>query len=158
MPLRKIDMKRTKFESIKTSLLRRVITVPRLSEGALNNSSDFSNSNGGVVEVTLPKGTSESKLLEAKGIYNFGGLNTSAQDLSVTKIVIDGYIVFDSKKAGYDLKTIFSSLGDAGASIGGNTPPYLVNESIEIHAFVSPRPWWGGDRTTTMFVSLVPIE
>lgn len=148
-----------RFDMIKTSLLRRVITVPRLPENALSNFGEFANSNGGVINIDIPNGTSNTKLLVANGIFNFGGIDTSSDDISITKIIIDGIAVFDYDVSGYVLNRVFSNSTGSVSDIAGNTPPYLVNESIEIYGFNSARTngWWGG-RSETLYVSLVPIE
>jgi len=151
-------MSNRRFDKISTSLLRRVITVPRLPEHALSNFGDYANPNGGVINMEIANGTSNTLLVSANGIFNFGGIDTSSDDIAITKIVIDGVDVFDYDVSGYVLNRVFSSTSGNLSDIAGNTPPYLVNESIEIYGYNNAKTngWWGS-RSETLYVSLVPI-
>jgi hypothetical protein len=145
-------------QNIKSSLLRRILTVPRLPENALNiyNNDD---QNAGVLEVTIPNETYSPVLIaKGTGVFNFGGIETSDDGVSITKIIIDDIVVFDSDLAGGVLKNVFAHSDTTIGSIAGNTPPYLVNEFIEIYATNNNRNrgWWGTNET--IFISLVPIE
>lgn len=145
-------------DNIKSSLLRRILTVPRLPENALNifNNND---GNAGVLQISIPNET-YSPVLIARGIgvFNFGGIETSDDGVSITKIIIDDVVVFDSTLAGSVLKNVFAHSDTTIGSIAGNTPPYLVNEFIEIYGTNENRNrgWWGTNES--IFISLVPIE
>lgn len=148
-----------RFDNIKTSLLRRVITVPRLSKNALNIYGEVVSDNGGVLEIEIPNGTPNTILLDANGIFNFGGIESSTDDISITKIIIDHTVVFDSEISGYNLKRVFSGRSEEFSDIGGNTPPFLVNEKIEIFGFNNGRTngRWGRE-PGVLYIALVPIE
>ncbi len=144
--------------NIKSSLLRRILTVPRLPENALNifNNND---GNAGVLQISIPNETYSPVLIaRGEGVFNFGGVETSDEGVSITKIVIDDVVVFDSNIANNVLKNVFAYNDSSIGRIASNTPPYLVNEYIEIYATNNNRNrgWWG--TSETIYLSLVPIE
>jgi len=145
-------------DSIKSSVLRRILTIPRLPENALNIYNN-EEGNAGVLEVTIPNETYQPELIaRGEGVFNFGGIETSDEGVSITKIVIDDVTVFDSSLSGSTLKNVFSYTTSSIGRIASNTPPYLINEYIEIYATNSNRNrgWWGTNES--IFISLVPIE
>lgn len=144
--------------NIKSSVLRRILTIPRLPENALNIYNN-EEGNAGVLEVTIPNETYQPVLIaRGEGVFNFGGIETSDEGVSITKIIIDGVTVFDSGLSGSTLKNVFSYTTSSIGRIASNTPPYLINEYIEIYATNSNRNrgWWGTNES--IFISLVPIE
>lgn len=144
--------------NIKSSVLRRILTIPRLPENALNIYNN-EEGNAGVLEVTIPNETYQPVLIaRGEGVFNFGGIETSDEGVSITKIIIDDVTVFDSDLSGNVLKNVFSYTTSSIGRIAPNTPPYLINEYIEIYATNSNRNrgWWGTNES--IFISLVPIE
>jgi len=147
-----------KHKEIKSSLLKRIITVPRLPVHALNIYNTSEIQNAGVIQVTIPNETYTPILvLSGSGTFNFGGIETSDVGVSITKIIIDNVTVFDSSLAGDVLKSVFSYDNNAIGKISANTPPYLVNEKIEIYA-TNENKKRGNNHSEIIFLSLVPIE
>jgi hypothetical protein len=148
----------TDKNNIKSSLLRRIITVPRLPEYALNTYDDTDSTVAGVIEVTIPNETYQPiTVLRGSGVFTFGGIEISDEGVSITKVIIDDTVVFDSSISGSVLKRVFSNDGTGIGRIASNTTPYLINEYIEIQAINENRKRWR-DRSASIYIALVPIE
>lgn len=144
--------------SIKSSLLKRILTVPRLPPYALNAYDDTNTSSAGVIEVTIPNETNTPiTVIKGTGIFNFGGVEISNEEISITKIIIDDIVVFDSEISGRVLKRVFSNDETGIGKISSNTTPFLINEYIEIQASNSAK-IRGNDTKGTIYISLVPIQ
>lgn len=144
--------------NIKSSVLRRIMTVPRLPKNALNIYNN-EESNAGVLEITVPNETYNPILVtRGEGVFNFGGIETTDEGVSITKVIIDDVVVFNSDIAGNVLKSIFSHTETSIGKIASNTPPYLINDYIEVYATNTNRNrgWWG--TSESIYISLVPIE
>lgn len=144
--------------NIKSSLLRRILTVPRLPEYALNTYDDTDGTVAGVIEVTIPNETYQPiTVVRGSGVFNFGGIEISDEGVSITKVIIDDTVVFDSAVSGTVLKRVFSNNGTGIGKIASNTTPYLINEYIEIQAINENR-IKGNDTSSSIYIALVPIE
>lgn len=144
---------KTFVPQIKSSTLRRILSVPTLPENALNAYVQTGQESAGVFAITIPNDTIiPIKVIEGHGVYGFGGINTSSYDVSITKIIIDDVTVFDSELAGGVLKTVFS--GEDGKGFAAS---YLVNKHIVVYA-TNTQKIKGNNTEEIIYISLVPIE
>lgn len=147
-----------KNENIRSSLLKRILSVPRLPKYALNAYDDTDSSSAGVIEVTIPHETNTPiTVIRGSGIFNFGGIEVSNEEISITKIIIDDVVVFDSQISGRILKRVFSNDNTIIGTIASNTAPYLINGYIEIQA-TNITKIRGNDTSGIIYISLVPLQ
>ena len=146
-------------EKIKASMLRRMRRIPKLAPGALDNEEDV----GGVYMIEVPPETYQPLMVvDARGTFAFGGIVSENDNIFISKIVIDNEVIMDRGVENY-LSSVFSRKTDSTAAetIAGNTPPFLVNDSIQIYAvnYSRRRGWWWSSRGDNMLqLSLVPIQ
>lgn len=150
-------MSTRKRENIKASCLKRLKTIPMLAENALQSFRDIA----GVFYIDVPPETTQPiMVLNAQGTFAFGGLTSDNTEIYISKIVIDDLVVLDRTPGDY-LASVFASKTEAvGDVIAGNTPPFLVNNHIQIYAVNHSKSKGNGNSssTNTLAVSLVPIE
>lgn len=127
-------------------------TIPMLTDNALQSYEGVA----GVFRINVPNGTmSPVMVLDAKGTFAFGGIDRLNTEIYITKIVIDGSVVLDKNPGDY-LTSVFSNNTDSMENvIAGNTPPFLVNDSIQIYAVNYAN---GNKHDNTLVISLVPID
>ena len=142
--------------NIKSSVLQRIKKIPQLSKNAINTFTENDQTVGGTVNVTVPGSIDPILVLDAEGIFAFGGVGKESwrDNIKITSIIIDGISVFDYTDNTNNLKldTLFQNI-DATKNVGANTPPFLVNDSIQIYCTNSDE-YWPGE----IYVSLVPIQ
>lgn len=144
-------------QQIKSSMLKRILSTPMLPENALNSYVETGQEYAGVYAITIPNETNVPiKVIEGHGIYEFGGIDTSSPEVSITKIIIDDVTVFDSIIAGGVLKNVFSG-GTIQGELSSNTPPYLINNYITVYA-TNTQKSRGNNTEEVIYISLVPIE
>lgn len=142
--------------NVKSSVLQRIKKIPKLSEYAINTYTNNDQNHGGTINVTVPGSEEPLLVLDAEGIFAFGGIGKESwrDNIKITKIIIDDTVVFDYEQNENNIKidTLFQN-SDNTMNVGGNTPPFLVNHSIKIYC-LNTQQYYPGE----IFVSLVPIE
>ena len=150
-----------KIKGLKSSLLKRILSVPKMAEYALNIYDGNVGSTAGVIEITIPNGNIEPiEIVNATGVYNFGGIGVSDSQVFITKIIIDDIVIFDSSIAGKELNSVFSNDDTLTGAVASNSPPFLINHKLQVFAKNTNK--YKGNKPEknmeTIFLSLVPIE
>ncbi|ASV44179.1 hypothetical protein PBI_SCTP2_164 [Salicola phage SCTP-2] len=141
---------------IRSSVLQRIKKIPKLSKNAINTFTKNAQTIGGTINVTVPGSIEPILVLDAEGIFAFGGIGKESwrDNIKITNIIIDGTAVFDYTYNINNLKldSLFQDT-NATKNVGHNTPPFLVNDSIQIYCINSDQ-YWPGE----IYISLVPIQ